>query len=62
MRKHIPDTWAHFFGLVIVKLENDNFTQPVGFEEFVEIIKDTPHRIFDEMKYRQRFLFLFLTD
>lgn len=61
MRKHIPDTWAFFFGLVIVKINKEDdidFTQLIGVEDFINIIKTIPFRVVDEVKYRQRFLFM----
>jgi hypothetical protein len=56
MRKHIPDTWAFFFGIVLVKTDESlEFTVPLTAEEFLNAIKE--FRVFDEVKYRTRYCF-----
>jgi hypothetical protein len=56
MRKAIPDTWAYFFGIVLVEVENKiDMAEPVNVYEFLDRMGG--FRVFDETKYRQRFIF-----
>lgn len=56
MRMCIPDTWAFFFGIVLVKNgEEMDLSEPIGVDEFIRTIGEI--RVYDEVKYRQRYLF-----